>query len=552
MSFKNILLLTTIPFILAACLGGGGGAGTNLAAAITGLNLPQNIEVLQDDSAVSASLAAVNNAAYNSTGTDYTNAKADIFIDGGEWQEPLKMADFLICIMNGTGANLIPNGTYKALINMTQCDNAQGSSQAGKKTKFSDAVVVSSRTSNTSTQNIKTYIIDGMDRNNDGDITDAGETMNIVVEVAITEAASTANPYGLFTFDWNQTNNPSGEFMRGSIAITNESATQVGMSMIAQGKDSSFEDSLWAKGLLNKDGSGGKMKVKMSMDKNGDGDFLDSGETLTFKVNFNATHANIDTGGTAVCKNLTEASMTSYVYNYNLYNSTTGALKDITAGLEFLHGNGASSTLRGYAGSYVDGSGAVKHWIWTEDGSAPTIIYKESDTSVSYNVAWSSGLSPASLNGKPTISGMTFDPRIEIDASFTGITPGGTSGTRTDNLDYEGPGQLWGINWTLAGDTNNNGQCDVGESDCDNNWSPNYNIADGTTLTDTDGVDWKVKQMGLWKTLATVNASNCSTLPVTDAAIAFTTPTLSAVSTTWASRPTVTAKPRVISGIKQY
>ena len=52
MSFKNILLLTTIPFILAAC--GGAGAGMPYAAAaISGLNLPQNIEVLQDDSAFS-------------------------------------------------------------------------------------------------------------------------------------------------------------------------------------------------------------------------------------------------------------------------------------------------------------------------------------------------------------------------------------------------------------------------------------------------------------------------------------------------------------------
>jgi len=540
MLIKNIVIIGLTASILFGC--NSDSASTQSAVAVAGLNLPANIEVLQDDSAVSASLAAVNNAAYNSTGTDYSNAKAEIYIDGGEWQEPLKMADFLICVMNGTGANLIPNGTYKALINMTQCDNEQGSTQAGKKTKFSDATVVSSRASNTSTQNIKTYIIDRMDSNDDGDTTDAGEMLNIVVEAAITEAATAANPYGLFTFDWNQTNNPSGEFMRGSIAITNDSSTQVGMSMLAQGKDSTNEDNLWAKGLLNKDGSGGKMKVKMFIDENNDGDFLDSDETLTFKVNFNATHANIDTDGTAVCKNLTEASMTSYVYNYNLYNSTTGALKDITAGLEFLHGSGKS--LRGYAGSYVNGSGAVKHWIWTEDGSAPTTIYKESDTSVSYSIAWASG--------QPTITGMVFDPRIEIDASFTGITPGGTSGTKTDNLDYEGPGQLWGINWTLAGDTNSNGQCDSGESDCHHKWSPNYNIADGTTLTDKNGVDWKVKQMGMWKTLATVNASNCSALPVTDAAVNFTVPTLSAVSTTWASKPTVTAKPRVISGIKQY
>jgi hypothetical protein len=541
MLIKNIVIIGLTASILFGCKSVT--PSSSSVTPIAGLNLPANIEVIQETSA-SASLAAVNNAAYNSTGTDYTNAKAEIYIDAGEWQEPLTMGDFLICIMNGTGADLIPNGTYKALLNMTQCDNEQSSTQVGKKTSFAEATVVSSRASNTSPQLIKSYIVDTHDENNDGDTTDAGEALNIVTEVSITESASTSNPYGLFTFDWNQTNNPSGEFMRGSLAITNDSSTQVGMSMIAQSKNSSDEDNLWAKGLLNKDGSGGKMKVNMSIDENNDGDFLDSGEIVNFKINFNATHANIDTDGTVVCKNLTESSMTSYVYNYNLYNSTTGALKDITAGLEFLHGNGTSSTLRGYAGSYVNGSGAVKHWIWTEDGSAPTTIYKESDTSVSYSIAWASG--------QPTITGMTFDPRIEIDASFTGITPGGTSGTKTDNLDYEGPGQLWGMNWTLAGDTNSNGQCDGGESSCDNEWSPEYNIADGTSLTDTNGVVWKVKQMGMWKTLATVNASNCSTLPVTDAAVAFTIPSLSAVSTTWASKPAVTARPRVISGIKQY
>ena len=541
MLIKNIVIIGLTASILFGCKSVT--PSSSSVTPIAGLNLPANIEVIQETSA-SASLAAVNNAAYNSTGTDYTNAKAEIYIDAGEWQEPLTMGDFLICVMNGTGADLIPNGTYKALLNMTQCDNEQSSTQVGKKTSFAEATVVSSRASNTSPQLIKSYIVDTHDENNDGDTTDAGEALNIVTEVSITESASTSNPYGLFTFDWNQTNNPSGEFMRGSLAITNDSSTQVGMSMIAQSKNSSDEDNLWAKGLLNKDGSGGKMKVNMSIDENNDGDFLDSGEIVNFKINFNATHANIDTDGTVVCKNLTESSMTSYVYNYNLYNSTTGALKDITAGLEFLHGNGTSSTLRGYAGSYVNGSGAVKHWIWTEDGSAPTTIYKESDTSVSYSIAWASG--------QPTITGMTFDPRIEIDASFTGITPGGTSGTKTDNLDYEGPGQLWGMNWTLAGDTNSNGQCDGGESSCDNEWSPEYNIADGTSLTDTNGVVWKVKQMGMWKTLATVNASNCSTLPVTDAAVAFTIPSLSAVSTTWASKPAVTARPRVISGIKQY
>jgi hypothetical protein len=83
-------------------------------------------------------------------------------------------------------------------------------------------------------------------------------------------------------------------------------------------------------------------------------------------------------------------------------------------------------------------------------------------------------------------------------------------------------------------------------------WSPQYNIADGTELTATDGTTWRVKQMGAWKTIPTVASSNCSALPVTDAEVAYTAPTLTAVTTTWADKPTITAKPRVIQGILQY
>jgi len=537
MLIKNVVIIGLTASLLFGC------KGNDTAAVVVGLNLPANIAVLQDDSAVTSNLAAVN-AAFNDAGTDYTKSKGDVFVDGGEWGEPLDMADFLACVMTGTGSSLIPNGTYKALINMTQCDNETEGSQQGKKTNFADAVVISSRASNTAAQNITAYLIDGDDNNNDGDIADAGESMNIVIKASITESASTSNPFGAFTFDYNQTNSPTGSYMRGSLAISNEANDQVGMSLISQSKEGSDLDNIWSKGLLNKDATAGKMKVVIQIDGDEDGLFAED-EITTNLVNFNATHVNISTNGAAICKDLSEASMTEYVYSYGLFDSTTGALKDITAGLEFVYGNGTDSTLRGYAGSYIDSTEAVQHWIWTETGLLPgTPIYKESDTSVSYAVAYDGA-------GLPTITGMTFDPRVEINADFTGITPTGTSGTKTDNLDYEGPGQLWGINWSRTGDTNNDGQCDAGENDCDSdnqNWSPNYNIADGTSLTDTNGTVWKVKQMGSWKTLATVDASNCSTIPATDAAVSFTAPTLSAVTTTWASQPAITAKPRVVSG----
>ena len=231
--------------------------------------------------------------------------------------------------------------------------------------------------------------------------------------------------------------------------------------------------------------------------------------------------------------------MTPYVYSYNLYNSSTGALIDISAGLEFLHGSGKNE--RGYAGSYVNESGATKHWIWTEDSSSnpqPTTIYKESDPSVSYSVAWTSGLSPSSLNGKPTITGMSFDEPIMFTAPFTGSD----GNTENDDLNYEGPGQLWGIEWNQRGGSGGDP------------WFPAYNIADGAVLTATNGNTYRVKQVGLWKVPVLVSSGFCNGLNVsssnfTDLEIR---PTLGAVSTTWSSKPTITAKPRVIHGVKQY
>ena len=85
MNFYKISAISLLSVFLSAC-GGGGGNGN---PAVVGLNLPANVEVLQDDSASSASLAAVSSAVYNDPGTDYTNTKAETWIDGGAWQSPL-------------------------------------------------------------------------------------------------------------------------------------------------------------------------------------------------------------------------------------------------------------------------------------------------------------------------------------------------------------------------------------------------------------------------------------------------------------------------------
>jgi len=521
---------------LAACLGGGGGAGTNLAAAaIVGLNLPENVEVLQDDAALAGSLAAVNMAAYNSAGTDYTKAKGDVWIKSGGWQNPLDMADMLICIMNGSMESTVINSTYLALVDMSQCEKEGTAAQAGKVTRFAQAFITNARASNTANMTGKAWFINAEDENNDGDTTDPDETKQYEGTTTIIESATAANPFGVFNFDWNQYNVEAGDYSRGSLTFSEKNASEVNIQFVNEEKcngnascgGSVYNFDQWASGELNKDGSGGKLQVKE----------VDGGTTNTYLLHFNSTHVNLKTNSAnAVCYSLDESAMSTYTSNYNIYDSTTGALKDITAGLPLYVNSG--HTIRGYAGSYRNSSGVEKHWIWTEDGSKPTTVYREDNVAVSYSVAWSTGLSPSSLNGKPTISGLSFDQPVRFTADITGIKlPNGNSAAdQTHDLNYEGPGQLWGINWTNGGS---------------GPFSPAYNIADGTELTATDSTKWRVKAMNSWKTLNTA-AGQCSTLGGNTPSVSFSSPTLRAVTTSWANKPTVTSKAKIIHGVKQY
>ena len=528
---KNLVLLTLASATLYGC--SSDPAAVAAAAATAGMNLPANVEIIQDSGATSSNLASVN-AAFDDTGTDYANTSAEVFLNTGAWEDPLTMADMLICIVNATGLDKVPNGTYKSMVDMSQCDNAEGGSQEAKVTRFADATSVTSRAGNTSNQLATSYFLDGQDQNSDGVISEA-ENQKFIAKISMSESASTTNPFGVFDFNWNRvdavSDGASGDYNRGSMSFTNASATEIGFSFIEQFKDAgeSEEYIQWAKGVGAKNGASGKVYVNTN----------ESGSEVIYKVNFNSTHANIKSGGSSVCSSLADNLMTTFVYGYNLYNATTGALIDIVAGVEIVYGTDKDK--RGYVGSYWDESaGAIKLWMHTEDGSKPDTIYRKSDTGIAITVnSWS--------GRTPTISSMTFVAPIQFTDSFTASTPAGVSGTRTNDLVYEGPGQLWGIPW----------------SNSSGSWQPSYNLADGDTLIgrngDYAGISYKVKRTGAWKTLLTISgssdiATHCTTpLPVTDAAFSAltTAPTLTAVSETWASKPAVTAAVKVIQGVLQ-
>ena len=81
MNFKTITILSLSALIIASC--SSKDPAVVAKAKTSGLNLPAGVEILQDDAATSASLAAVNMAAYNSPGTDYSNSVTEGFINGG-------------------------------------------------------------------------------------------------------------------------------------------------------------------------------------------------------------------------------------------------------------------------------------------------------------------------------------------------------------------------------------------------------------------------------------------------------------------------------------
>ncbi len=528
MNIKNILVISLAASLVYGC---SSDSTPSSSSTTSGMTLPDGVEVIQDDSATSSSLAAVNMAAFDSTGTDYSNATAEVFLDAGDWQDPLNMADFLICIMNATGPDIVPNGTYTALVDMSQCDDEEGNSQAAKVTRFAQATIIAARASNTANQTATSYFLDGEDANSDGEITEA-ENMKFVANVTISESASNANPFGVFDFNWNRvdavSDGSAGDFNRGSMSFTSNSATEIGFSFIEESNVFMVGDdtyNMWAKGAGAKNGDSGKVYVNDASDQ-------------IHKVNFNSTHAHVVTNGTEACMSLDEDTMATYAYGYNLYNATTGALIDIVAGVELVFGTDKDK--RGYVGSYWDeGASSLKLWMWTEDGSDPTTVYKESDKETAISVTWS--------GRTPTISGITLVEPIRFEADFlaTVTAAGGASaGTKTNDLVYEGAGQLWGIPWTEA------------SSD---KWQPDYNLADGLVLTgangDYSGVSYRVKRAGAWKTLAVDSTSGaCDSLPIANSEFsAFTTaPTITAVSETWASKPVVTDPVKVIHGVKQF
>ena len=89
-------------------------------------------------------------ADYNDAGTDYSNASNQSWFEDAS-KQALNLANAFVCIIKNSNADTRPNGTWRYLIDETDCFDGGGNPQ------WADVINVSTRASNTSDQEVVAY-----------------------------------------------------------------------------------------------------------------------------------------------------------------------------------------------------------------------------------------------------------------------------------------------------------------------------------------------------------------------------------------------------------
>lgn len=481
--------------------------------------------------------------AVSASGTGYTTFISNSYIDLGDAMEPMEAANRIMCIVNASGAPLLPNATYQALADFNLCGVGDNSTD----TVYSSMTVESSRENSSVAQEAKIWI------NSMYSIPGA----QIHLKAQMSQAPSATNHWGVWQLDW-EVQNPAGAntIDNGHMKSTEDASglpTLIMASKSAQPGQDAFN--LFANISITSEAAG-----MARVDSNG----------TDYSLAFNNTHVSINDGTTTSCQDLN--TFTDEVHSYNLYNSA-GALVDIESEIHFTTLNGNRGILGGY--SYWDSTNNVEvtnYWVWIDGDDYPTAdgatIVSDSETAATkYTITWDvegTGASAtqeviAVADGESAAgTAHTFDRPIIFDTSSASaisatISPATDRDDDTvdistthllNQLSYNGAGRLWGIEWDQS------------------NSNHVIGFADGTALTSSSsttndaahrGKIYYVKADTVAKIPAPVPASDCSALAGTLAtAASLTLPTATNISNNppaMGTEPVVTAEPIVIDGL---
>ena len=451
-------------------------------------------------------------AAYDDAGTDYTTDTTEAWVDMGPAMEPLNFSSFLVCVIKKSGASLVVNGTYNALVNTSKCQTGQSSD----KPEIAKLTVITSRADNTSPQVVKVWF-------------DVDSSQQYIAEATVTEGVSSTAPYGSFTFSWVNANDATE---KGTMTFAAGDTS----STIKMAKYDTYNGGFFTSmnGVVNNDKTTGEVAVAINANN--------------FALSFNSSNVNIQKNSdAAVCSNRT--SLTEYVHGYNIYDSTTGAKKTLSGPFQCTY-DSSGTTKQCYIGPY----GA-----WYEGGETTSITSVTHENGTVYSGITYDPTDDGSNGGTAndgvyiTVPSYTFSPPVIFVKADQDSAVQTAMGANSSFLEYFGEGSLYGLPWTCSTD-GENFVANSG-SNCSSAlyWRPAEKLADGTAITDNGSNIYVTKASQSMKVMAT-DIGNCSALSLTDTVSdypALTSGDITDVSVTWSDKPTVTAAPSVIDGVLQ-
>jgi hypothetical protein len=475
--------------------------------------------------------------------TDYFKQTVDSWFDMGETLDPLTFTDFLVCVSNaaGLGNDSLVNLKYKANADAAKCETGQQSSTPDMITMTVDA----SKTDNAV----------GTPQNGDiwynGGANEGGEPANhFIVEYQQTVGVDVTDPdnrtvddvpFGSFTMSWQHATESA---IKGTLSYVNDPETnRTTYKLHETSMDNGVAISSWIHGSVMNDLTEGEANV-------GIGGVSHAIKYTSVDDKFIVYRQKV--GDAAICEDESLGD-DKYVYEYNLYDEGTGALKSLNGPFNGTYENPSLGTKRIHAGPWG---------IWFEDQAAAD---RYSVTSITHEdgTIYTGIIFEPNDDGKDedgvdcTASGCNADDGITVvipkATAFDQpiIFPYAKQGddvkalmTLNSNLDYFGANSLYGLPWyCLVGSTWTQ-QVDENTCDAATDWRPQGAIADFTTLKDSNDTLYKVKAAVLQtKMKVDAGATACTNNVLTDLTsvkslyAALTADNdVTAVTNTWADR----------------
>jgi len=322
--------------------------------------------------AVTVAGISVAHAAPSATSAYITDPQTSYVQDATS--DSIGQVNMITCIMHSMRPDALVNeGPYVALIDKNKCDSSKSGSggsstdaSASQAPEYMTAVVDSTRASNSDPMLVKAWI----------SFSEEGKALTVFAHISATEAPSAANPYGAFRMDYcgildgTQTCRMNGFMQGGNGALSYYEADNNGNGLDVTALQLTSVGTTNGSGRINVQGSDG------------------NGGTQTFAYNFAYDQnyflrADSQSGSQCFSRDATDPDTGLSVWQYGLYDSTTGERIDRNSGFP-IQFTSDGKTYQGYTGYYglslqagapVPANGSTIQKVDYANGSATTANY---------------------------------------------------------------------------------------------------------------------------------------------------------------------------------